>query len=136
MHFTQTGAIRSSLITIAAIVILLAFAFSQLPKGFSNDLSRIGQGANVAVLLHNKESVQGLDFMDLVSKVRADYDKNIEFLVVDVNSQEGRSFMQQQQIKQTGLALFAPDGKRLGILNAINNEKALRAALKNYFMLH
>lgn len=136
MHFTQTGAIRSSLITIAAIVILLAFAFSQLPKGFSNDLSRIGQGANVAVLLHNKESVQSLDFMDLVSKVRADYDKNIEFLVVDVNSQEGRSFMQQQQIKQPGLALFAPDGKRLGILNAINNEKALRAALKNYFMLH
>ena len=137
MQNRQTGSARtSSLITIGIIVILLAIAFTLLPKGFSTDLTRIGKGSNVAVLAHSNKSVQSLNLTSLVGKIRGDYDNKIEFLLVDVNTQEGRSFMQQQQLEQTGLVLFAPDGKQLGVLRDIKDEKALRAALNNYFMLH
>ena len=73
--------------------------------------------------------------MEILNRIRSDYAHKIEFLMVDVNSQQGRSFMQQQQLNQPGLALFAPDGKRIGMLNDISDEKTLRQALNNYFTL-
>lgn len=131
----QTGSVRSSLITVGTIIILLVIAFTLLPEGYNTDLSLIGKGGNVAVLAHSKDSVQSLNLMNLVSKVRGDYRNKINFLLVDVNSPEGRTFMQKQQQIQTGLLLFAPDGKRVGIIRGINSENALRKALDNYFML-
>lgn len=136
MLLLQRGSARSSgLITVAIIVLLLGIAYTLLPKGYSTDMSVIGKGTNVAVLAHSKDSVQSLNLMNVVSKVRADYDKKIDFVLVDVNSQEGRTFMQQQKQNQTGLFLFAPDGKRLGIIRGINNEKDMRKALNNYYLL-
>jgi hypothetical protein len=133
----QTGsALRSSLLTVGIIAVLLVIAFLMLPKGFSDDLTRIGQGSDVVVLTHNKEAVQSQELMTLMNKVRADYAGRIEFLAVDIDTDAGKAFMQQQQIGGSALLLFDPDGTRRGVLMSVPDEQTLRVALDNAFGLN
>ncbi|HEY5602927.1 MAG TPA: hypothetical protein VIM41_07465, partial [Gammaproteobacteria bacterium] len=61
MRHTSTGsATRTTLISVFAVTAFLAVAVMLLPKGFSGDTAIIGQGSNVVVLAHNKDSVQSL----------------------------------------------------------------------------
>jgi len=137
MRRAHTGsALSSRLLTVGVIVVLLVIAFLMLPKGFSDDLSRIGQGSNVVVLTHNKEAVQSLDLMALLDKVRSDYAGQIEFLVVDIDTEAGKSFMEHEQIGGSALLLFDPDGTRRGVLMSVRDEQTLRAALDNAFGLN
>jgi hypothetical protein len=133
----QTGsALRSSLLTVGVIAVLLVIAFLMLPKGFSDDLTRIGQGGDVVVLTHNKEAVQSQELMTLMNKVRADYAGKIEFLAVDIDTDAGKAFMQQQQIGGSALLLFDPDGTRRGVLMSVPDAQTLRVALDNAFGLN
>ena len=127
--------LTSSLLTVGIIVALLVIAFLMLPKGFSDDLSRIGQGTSVAVLTHNKEAVQSLDLMALLAKVRDDYAGQIDFLAVDIDTDAGKAFMEREQIGGSALLLFDPDGTRRGVLISVRDEQTLRAALDNAFGL-
>jgi hypothetical protein len=136
MRRAHTGsALRTSLLTLGIIAALLVIAFLMLPKGFSDDLSRIGQGTNVVVLTHNKEAVQSLDLMALLDAVRTDYAGRIEFLAVDIDTEMGQAFMEHEQIGGSALLLFDPDGTRRGVLVSVRDEQTLRAALDNAFGL-
>jgi hypothetical protein len=136
MRRAHTGsALTSSLLTLGVIVAVLVIAFLMLPKGFSDDITRIGQGSNVVVLMHNKEAVQSLDLMALLDSVRADYAGRIEFLAVDIDTDAGKSFMEREQIGGSTLLLFDPDGTRRGVLVSVRDEQTLRAALDNAFGL-
>ncbi len=127
--------LRNSLITIAAILAGLAFAAAMLPRGFSDDLSKIGRGANVAVLIHNRNSVQSLELMTLVNAVRSDYAGKAEFLVADIDSDNGKAFVREQQAGDSILVFFGPDGTRRGALQRIKDEKGLRLAIDAAFGL-
>lgn len=130
MHHHQTGAIlRSSLITIAIIAIVLAFAFKLLPKGFSGDVSQIGQGTAVIVLAHSKNSVQSLELMELLGKVRPDYNDRVKFVVVNTDIEEGKIFIAQQRAYSSSLILFDPQGKQIIILGSTTDEATLRLSL-------
>ena len=134
MKITQTGsALRSSLLTIAAIIALLGLISTQLPKAFNDDLSRVGAGTNTAVLIHNKNRVQSLDLMSRVDQVRSDFEDHVEFLIADVDTDSGRKFMQAQQIGNIGLVLFSPDGTRLRVVDATLDAEALRMTLGSTF---
>jgi hypothetical protein len=126
---------RNSLITIAAIVVGLAFAVLMLPRGFSDDLSKIGGGANVALLVHNKNGVQSQEVMDLLNAVRADYAGKVEFVVADIDADPGKAFVREQQVGDSVLVFYGPDGKRRGAVQRIKNEAELRMALDTAFDL-
>jgi hypothetical protein len=130
MKLTQTGsALRSSLLTMAGIAALLLIIATQLPKGFSDDLGRIGRGTSTAVLIHNKNSVQGLNLMELVNKVRPEFTPQVEFLIADIDSSSGKAFMAAQDLRNVGLVLLSPDGTRLAVVTDSPDEDALRKAL-------
>lgn len=134
MRRAQTGsALRSSLTTLGVISVLLAIAFAMLPEGYSTDLSRIGQGSNAVVLVHNREAAQSLELMALLDQVRPDYSGRVEFLVVEAETEQGKAFMRQQQVGGGLLLLFGPDGVRRGTLVGVHEEQALRAAFDNAF---
>lgn len=131
MHHHQTGAaLRSSLITIAFIVLAMGFAFTLLPKGFSGDISKIGQGTTVVVLTHNKNSVQSLELMELMGKIRPDYGDKVEFVVINVEIAAGKTFINRQQVNSSSLLVFDPSGKRLAVLGNNANERRLRLAIE------
>ncbi len=135
---TQKGAaLRSTLITIAIVVVALAIAATQLPRGFSEDVSVIGQGKPVVVLVHNKESMLSLNLMTLMNEVRPDYRDYVEFLTVDIATDNGRSFVDRYQLDGSiMLVLFDRDGAVRGILPNIEDEARLRSVLNNAFSLN
>ena len=132
MTYAQTGSARQTnlFIILFACVILVAAAML-LPKGFSDNLSIIGQGSVVVVLTHDKNAVGGMLMMDLLNKVRSDYDGKVELLAVDVNTVEGQAFTRQQGVGAIVLVLFGPEGSRRDVLGAGIGEQELRSALDN-----
>lgn len=134
MRHNSTGsALRTSLITIFAIVAFLTAAVMLLPKGFSGDTSIIGQGSNVVVLAHNKDSVQSLNMMEYMNQVRGDYAGKVEFVVADANTPQGRAFVETQQVELGTLLLFMPNGSRLSVVRNIDSPSSLRSTLDSAF---
>jgi len=130
MTYTQNGFVRlTNLVIILAVCVMLVAAIMLLPKGFSDDLSKIGQGSHVMVLTHDKDTVGGMLAMELLNTVRSDYDGSVDFLAVDVNTSQGHSFTRQQGVGSVVLVLFGPDGSRLDVLSAGISEKELRSVL-------
>ncbi|NOZ52328.1 MAG: hypothetical protein GXP08_04150 [Gammaproteobacteria bacterium] len=134
MHFTQIGSTaRTLLITLLAIGVFMAIAVTMLPKGFNHDTSIIGQGSNVVVLAHDKNSIYSLNLMEILNQVRSDYATRVEFLVVDSGTNEGQAFIQKEQATLGELLLFGKDGIRREVLINIEGEEILRAALDDVF---
>jgi predicted polyphosphate/ATP-dependent NAD kinase len=136
MNRTQTGsALRTTLITIAATIAVLAFLITRLPQGFSDDLSRIGRGANIVVLVHSKSTVRSQNLMSLLNQVRPDYAGKVEWLVADIETESGKAFVREQQLNDSILVFFGPDGTRRGLLEGAVDENGLRMALDTAFSL-
>lgn len=130
LHVKQSGAAGlTKLAIVAAICGLLAFAVTLLPKGFKSDLTLIGQGTTSVVLIHDKNLVASTKMMELLNKVRSDYEGSVIFLAVDIATPAGQSFSQQQRAGVVDLVIFGADGKRLQVLGGTTGEQALRAAL-------
>jgi len=129
MTFGQTGSAKlTNFAIIIAICVILFVAAILLPKGFSDDLTIIGKGSVAVVLTHDKNSMNGIEMMDLLNKVRSDYKGEVEFLVVDVNTLKGQTFMQQQRVGAIVLVLFDPDGTRGDMIGGDIGEQELRSA--------
>lgn len=133
IHTSNGSAMRTTLISVFAIAVFLAVAFMLLPKGFSGDTSIIGQGYNVAVLAHNKDSVQSLNLMEYMNEARSDYAGKVEFVVADVNTPQGYAFIQSQQVELGSLLLFSSNGTRLQVISNINSQSNLRSVLDTAF---
>ncbi len=133
LNSNSGSALRSTLISIIAIVAFLAMAFMLLPKGFSGDTSIIGKGANVAVLAHNKDSVQSLNLMEYMNQVRDVYAGRVEFVVADANTPQGRTFIDAQRVELGTLLLFTGNGTRLNVVSNIDSSARLRSVLDAAF---
>ena len=130
MTYAQTGSARlTNLVIILVMCVILVFAALLLPKGFSDDLSIIGQGSVVVVLTHDKNTMGGVVTMDLLNKVRSDYEGKVDFLAVDVNTPEGQAFTRQQGVGTMVLVLFDADGSRREVIDGDIGEQELRSAL-------
>ena len=131
MTHSQTGSVtRTNLMVVLVVAAILAAAVMLLPRGFSDDLSKIGQGVAVVVLTHDKNSVGSMEYMELLNQVRSDYDGKVEFLTVDIiNSREGQAFSRRQNVGSAVLVLFGPDGVRRGVLYHGIGEQQLRSEL-------
>ncbi len=138
MNIKQDGsAMRSGLITLAIVAVALAIAATQLPRGFSDDDSIIGNGTPVVVLVHNKESMLSLNLMTLMNNVRPDFRDQVEFIVVDIATDGGRTFVSNHRLDGSiMLVLFDGDGRLRGTLPNIDDEAGLRAVINNAFSLN
>ncbi|MGH1440008.1 MAG: hypothetical protein ACRBBR_07870 [Cellvibrionaceae bacterium] len=132
MYSRQHGLAKlTTLVVIAAILGVLAAAVMLMPKGFKDDLSVIGQGSVVVVLVHDKHLVGGTKMMELLNKIRPDYEGKVEFLAVDVATPIGQSFVRQQQVDVIDLVVFGVDGSRQELIKAGVSEQQLRSVLDN-----
>lgn len=135
MNYSQTGsATHTTLFVILGVSAFLAVAVMLLPKGFNDDLSKIGQSLPAVVLVHDNASMGSLDLMALLNKVRPDYADKIEFIVVNINSKEGKIFREQQNIYGIVLVLFSHNGIKRGTLENSKDEAELRSELNKLFL--
>lgn len=117
------------LLTIVVIAAVIALGILMLPRGFSGDLSAIGQGKPAAVHIYNKESMASISLMDLLGKLRSEYEDRVVFVVADMSHEQGERFAGQQNLAGGELVLFDAAGRRVAVINPPHERGKLRSAL-------
>lgn len=114
---------------VLGICLVLAFAVTLLPKGFKDDLTLIGKGTASVVLVHDKHLVESAGMMELLNKVRADYEPRVLFLAVDIATPVGQRFTRDQNAGPLDLIAFGPAGEKVTVVSGGTNEQGLRSIL-------
>ncbi|MFT7389699.1 MAG: hypothetical protein ACI8VC_002971 [Candidatus Endobugula sp.] len=137
MYYSQTGSAKwMTLAVIIAVCGILAAAVMLMPKGFKDDLSLIGQGSVSVVLVHDKNLVAGTTTMELLNKVRSDYEGTVNFLAVDVVTPIGRTFMREQGVNVIDLVVFDQDGAMKRVMSGGGlSEQQLRSVIDDLLTL-
>lgn len=108
------------------LLLLFALMVMNLPRGYSDDLSRIGKDQAAVVLIHNKNSVSSLNLMHVLDDVRGKYAGHVEFLLADANTPQGQEFITANHAAPATLVLFNANGNRVKILPAPQSAEGLR----------
>ena len=104
---------------VAGLVIMMAATVVlNLPRGYSDDLSRIGKGHAAVVLVRDRNAVESLDLMKVLNDIRNQYDGRVEFLLTDFDTPEGRAFIAANHAARVTLVLFDASGKLVKVLPA------------------
>ncbi len=125
----------TKLITISFVLGLVALSVWMLPRGFSNDLTQIGNGKNIVVHVHDHDLVNSAELMDNLNNIRNEYKGFVEFVVADLKIAEGQAFAAAHNVEAVTLVFFAPDGKQLGIVQGVPDLNTLRRTLNQAFNL-
>jgi hypothetical protein len=117
---------KTKWIVIAGVLLFIGLSFRfLLPKGFSDDLSRIGKGQPAIVLVRDNQTVQSHELIDVMNAVRDQYAGKVEFLLTDHNTPEGSNFMTANEATRATLVLFDAKGNRVKILHAPQTDASL-----------
>lgn len=130
---------KSPIFAIAVTLLIVGtlwLGISNLPSGYSRDLSKIGQGKNVAVLVHDHNLMSSVELMEALNNVRPDYAASVEFIVADLTTPEAQAFATTHDVSSATLLFFAPDGTERGTLKGMQDPATLRNSLNQAFALH
>ncbi len=119
--------------SILLVLLGMGFGISMLPTGYSEDLSVIGSGKNVAVLVHNKEGVRSLISMGQVDDIREHYKDRIEFRIAESGTPTGAKFAKINKAHEGTLVLFKEDGTIVGKLSDLESSADLTKRLNQVF---
>ena len=100
------------------LLLFAAAAAMNLPRGYSDDLSRIGKGQAAIVLVRDKNAVPSFDLQHLMDGLRDRYAGRVEFLLTDFDTSAGRAFMTNHSVARVTLLLFDASGKLVNVLSA------------------
>lgn len=125
----------TTVIMVAFSLAVLGLVFWNLPRGYSADLSQIGKGKNITVMVHDHYLVDSTRLMESLDKLRADYAGVVEFVVADMQVAEGQAFAKAHNVGATTLLFFSPDGTPLGSVQGMQEIDTLRNTLNQIFRL-
>jgi hypothetical protein len=97
------------------------------------DLSKIGKGQDVVVLVHDHSVANSYELMRTLDHVRADYHRHVDFLVADLGTSVGQKFATEQGVEPASLVLFAADGSRLLTIYGLKSPEHLRLTFDRTF---
>ena len=123
------------LLTVVVLLGIAAVAVTLLPRGYSQDITLIGQGGNVVVLYHDSYAVNSQENMIAMNDLRDEYDGRVKFIVADKNVQEGEQFSQKYGINSVALVFFSPAGEKIKVIFDPQNVQSLRHNLDTEFHL-
>ena len=114
-------------------LLFAAAAAMNLPRGYSDDLSRIGLGTPAVVLIRDKNAVQSFDLMSAMDGVRGQYNGKVEFLLIDFNTPDGRAFIEANKAARATLVLLDADGNRVKVLGAPQTAGSIQQEIADSF---
>jgi len=107
-------------------VLLAVVAVMNLPRGYSDDLSRIGKGKASVVLIRDKNAVQSFDLLEVMNGLRDQYGGQVEFLLTDFNTPQGRAFIAANNAARVTLVLLDANGKLVNVLYPPQTAESLK----------
>lgn len=110
-------------------LLLVATVVMNLPRGFGDDLTRIGKGKAAVVLVRDKDSVESFNLMETLNKVRDRFNGNVEFLLTDFNTPEGRAFMSQYGAQRITAVVFDANGNKVTVLSPSQTADSMQQAI-------
>jgi hypothetical protein len=111
------------------LLLFAAVIAMNLPRGYSDDLSRIGKGKVAVVLVRDKNAVQSFDLMEVMDAVRGKYDGQVEFLLTDSDTPEGRAFITDKGAARVTLVVLDGNGKTLDVLSPPQTAAGVQQAI-------
>lgn len=120
-------AVIAFFLAVAAIVVM------NLPRGFSDDLSRIGKGKAAIVLVRDKNLTQSFDLMNVLDSVRDQYAGKVEFLLTDFDTSQGRAFIEANKAARATLVLFDANGNLVKVLSAPQTAESVQQEIAAAF---
>lgn len=122
-------------VIIIFFVALAAVGVMNLPRGYSDDLSRIGKGKVAVVLVRDKNAVQTYDLMEVMNDIRDEQADRVDFLLTDFDTPQGKAFMAANGAGRATLVLLDRNGKRVNVLyspqTTVSLKEEIAAALKS-----
>ncbi|MFT6712238.1 MAG: hypothetical protein ACJATO_002627, partial [Arenicella sp.] len=100
-------------------------------KPIGSDLSVIGQGKPVLVLAYENYSPTGGDALNRLRRISSDYDSQLDFVVADLGTPDGRAFANRHQLFDGQAVLLKSNGQPLGGMSIPADEKELRSRLES-----
>ena len=119
-------------VTTASLVALVGLGYLLTTVAWQpigNDFSVIGKGKPVLVLVYENYSPAGGDALNLLSRVKNDYDLRLDFVVADLGVPEGREFANRHQMVNGQAMFIKQDSQPLWIRSIPADELALRSHL-------
>jgi hypothetical protein len=111
------------------LLMIAAAAAMNLPRGYSDDLSRIGKGKAAVVLVRDKNAVQSFDLMEVMNGIRDQYAGRVEFLLTDFNTPEGRAFIADKGGARVTLVVLDANGKMANVLYPPQTTESVEQAI-------
>lgn len=118
-----------ALLIIAGIV----FIITELPQGYSSDLSVIGKGKDAIILIHDSKSFPSVEFISRMNIIRDKYQEKAVFRIADIKDEEGKIFAQDKNVKPPSLILFAADGAELGTIDGKRSSEFILESITKFF---
>lgn len=113
-------------LVVAFFAALAVVAVMNLPRGYSDDLSRIGKGKAALVLVRDKNAVQTFDLMEVMNGLRDQYAGQVDFLLTDFDTPQGRAFMAANKAARVTLVLLDANGKLVNVLYSPQTPESLQ----------
>lgn len=114
---------------VVLLLLLVATVVMNLPRGFSDDLTRIGKGKAAVVLVRDKTAVQSFDLMEVMNGIRDQYAGQVEFLLTDFNTPEGRAFITANSAERVTVVVFDANGKKVNVLYPPQTAESVQQAI-------
>lgn len=118
----------------AAVVVIVIlgigyFLMTGSARPMSTDLSVIGKGKPVLVLVYENYTPSGAEALASLKKVRGDYESRVEFVVADLGVPDGRAFAEGNGLDNSQVMLMGPAGKPLTKSFLPADERSVRELL-------
>jgi hypothetical protein len=128
-HHAQSGGMKIKLVVVFLLLLVVATVILNLPRGFSDDLTRIGKGKAAVVLVRDKSAVQSFDLIEVMNAIRGQYADKAEFLLTDFNTPEGRAFMTANGAAKVTVVVFDADGNKVNVLFSPQTAESMGQAI-------
>jgi hypothetical protein len=112
--------IAGLLLLVAALIVI------NLPRGYSDDLSRIGKGKASVVLIRDKNAVQSFDLMTELNSVRDQFSGKVEFLLTDFDTAQGKAFIEANHAGEVSVVFLDANGHLVKVLYAPQSAGSLQ----------
>ena len=126
----SSGKRKTKWIVVLLLLLVVAVLVMKLPRGFSDDLTRIGKGKAAVVLVRDKSAVQSFDLMEVMNGIRDQYSDKAEFLLTDFNTPEGRAFMTTNGAAKVTVVVFDANGNKVNVIYPPQTAESMRQAIE------